>query len=226
MKLNEVKKFLVFDTETTGVNVKKDRILTASLVRSENKAITSNTIWINPGVSIPSGATNIHGITDEKIKEVGADPVEALCSVKAAIYDAWEDGFVLVAHNMAYDASILDAELRRHQLGSFDIKGPLVDTMVLFRIAGNQKASLDAATKKYGIINKTAHSSESDCMATLELLFKIIEHNPMVAEKNLRELYTAQRVSHRNWAVKTRKYFENIGKSFHSTGNWPKEEEE
>ncbi|NUQ88686.1 MAG: 3'-5' exonuclease, partial [Glycomyces artemisiae] len=51
---------LGFDTETTGVSVEQDRIVQAALVTG-----TGSTTWlIDPGVTIPPGATRVHGITD------------------------------------------------------------------------------------------------------------------------------------------------------------------
>ena len=69
--------WLGFDTETTGVNVTSDRLVTAALVLRPGGATPqgSDTVrtWLaDPGVSIPDGAAAVHGITTEYAREHGA----------------------------------------------------------------------------------------------------------------------------------------------------------
>ncbi|MGW3502875.1 exonuclease domain-containing protein, partial [Streptomyces globisporus] len=70
-----------FDTETTGVDVEQDRIVSAALVAQDTAGGRVRvTRWlVNPGVPVPPGATEIHGLTDDHLQrnaEAG-DPVAA-----------------------------------------------------------------------------------------------------------------------------------------------------
>ena len=70
MKLNLKNPIVFFDLETTGINVASDRIVEISYLRVDlNGNETSRTIRVNPGMPIPPKATEIHGITDEDVKD-------------------------------------------------------------------------------------------------------------------------------------------------------------
>ena len=55
-----------FDTETTGVDVEQDRIVTAALVTQSSAGgpLLRRDWAADPGVPIPAGATAVHGLTD------------------------------------------------------------------------------------------------------------------------------------------------------------------
>lgn len=59
-----------FDTETTGVDVERDRIVSAALVVQDGPGSRPRaTRWlVNPGTSVPEGATAVHGLTDEHLQ--------------------------------------------------------------------------------------------------------------------------------------------------------------
>ena len=77
------------DTETTGVDVETDRIVTACVGIGDPKLGTWHPReWlINPGVPIPDEAAAIHGVTTEKARAEGVDPVVALAEIRDAIAD-------------------------------------------------------------------------------------------------------------------------------------------
>lgn len=65
-----------FDTETTGVDVEGDRIVSAALVIQDGPdARPRSTRWlVNPGIPVPAGATAVHGLTDEHLRSNGRWP--------------------------------------------------------------------------------------------------------------------------------------------------------
>lgn len=87
--------YVVFDLETTGVNVIKDDIIEISAVKvlSGKVADTFSTL-VNPGRPIPYYATQVNGITDEMVEDA-PDIREALADFLAFAGDA-----VLVGHNI------------------------------------------------------------------------------------------------------------------------------
>ena len=65
-----------FDTETTGIDVERDRIVSAALVVQETpRSAPRVTRWlINPGVEIPEAATAVHGLTADHSRCTAAGP--------------------------------------------------------------------------------------------------------------------------------------------------------
>ena len=70
MNLDLKNPLIFFDLETTGVDVTKDRIVEISLFKvMPNGTEECKTRRINPGVPIPARATEVHGITDDEVKD-------------------------------------------------------------------------------------------------------------------------------------------------------------
>ena len=67
----ELKKPLAFfDLETTGVNVAEDRIVEISVIKlNPDGSEEVLTELVNPGMPIPKGSSDIHGITDDKVAD-------------------------------------------------------------------------------------------------------------------------------------------------------------
>jgi len=69
MELNLKRPICFFDLETTGIQVAKDRIVEISVLKIHPKGLQEKKTWlVNPEVPIPSDATAVHGITDEKVQ--------------------------------------------------------------------------------------------------------------------------------------------------------------
>ena len=104
---------LFFDTETTGKDPHTARIVQLAWgLFDEGKEIGSNVTLIKPdGFEIPEEATKIHGITTEMAME-GVPLKEALINFMTQL----EHAEFLVAHNIAYDVTIVINELIREEL--------------------------------------------------------------------------------------------------------------
>ncbi|MCA1943131.1 MAG: 3'-5' exonuclease, partial [Yonghaparkia sp.] len=73
----------VFDLETTGVDVRTARIVTACVaVLDASGAVVARRDWLaDPGVEIPEGAAAIHGITTERARAEGRPAAEVVAEV-------------------------------------------------------------------------------------------------------------------------------------------------
>jgi DNA polymerase III subunit epsilon len=111
--------YLVFDCETSGVDVFNDRIVqfVMSLADREGNILNTREWVINPGVPVPKDASDIHGYTDEYLEEYGRTPVGALFEIVYE-FETWKH-LVVVAYNLNFDLSMLVAEIDRH-LGDGD----------------------------------------------------------------------------------------------------------
>lgn len=176
---------LGFDTETTGIDVEQDRIVTACTAHLSpatpiwHQDITSHLIAVD--VDIPEDATAVHGITTKFARDNGQPAVEVLDRVAGALADAMYARIPVVGSNLAYDFTILDRELRRHDLPTVEDRlggpiRPVLDVYVLdkwldrFRKGGRR---LEDLCKHYGVLIAGAHDSTADALAAARVAFRM-----------------------------------------------------
>ncbi len=198
-----------FDTETTGVDVETDRVVTAALVRRDAFGTAVRSWLIDPGVEIPDGAAAIHGITTEHARAFGRPPAEALEQIATALAGAALRGEPVVAYNAGFDLSLLDAELRRHGLRSVSerLGGGLltvIDPLVLDRHLDRYrrgKRRLGDLCEHYRVTGDGLHTADVDVVATLDVLRAITRAHPRIAAMSAAELHALQVGAHRAWAT-------------------------
>lgn len=168
----QLKKPLAFiDLETTGVNPGTDRIVEIAIVKilpDGSKSVKCKRI--NPGIPIPKGASDIHGITDEMVKD------EPTFKQVAQELKQMLDGCDFAGYNSnRFDIPLLMEEFLRAEV-DFDMKNrKLLDVQNIFHKM--EPRTLSAAYKFY--CSKTldgAHSAEVDATATYEILEAQIKH--------------------------------------------------
>jgi DNA polymerase III subunit epsilon len=164
---------IIFDTETTGLESKQDRIIEIGGVELFNHFPTGKTlhIFINPGDrKVHPDALAIHGITDEFLKDkpVFADVVQEIID--------FFDGAKWIAHNATFDMGFINAEFER--LGIPPVPNDqVIDTLSMARRKHPMGPnSLDALCRRYGIDN--AHRTKHGALLDSELLAEVyIEMN-------------------------------------------------
>jgi DNA polymerase-3 subunit epsilon len=200
---------LGFDTETTGVDVHTDRIVTAAVVVRTPDGTEVLTWLIDPGVEIPQEAAEIHGVTTEHARAHGRPPREALEEIAAALARHARAGVPVVAYNAAFDLTLLDAELERHGLPTLPDRlgrpvAPVLDPLVIDRWQDRYrrgKRRLGDLVDLYGIVGEgDLHSADVDVLATLDVLDAQVLRFPDLRSIALDALHLAQRDAHRRWA--------------------------
>ncbi len=171
MNLKLHKPLCVFDLETTGTQVAKDRIVEISILKVNPDASRESKTWlVNPGIPIPSETSAIHGITDEKVKDAPTFK-EIASKVMDMIAGTDLGGF----NSNRFDVPLLAEELLRAGL-DFDLsKFKLVDAQTIFHKM--EPRNLTAAYQFYckkELVN--AHSAEADVLATFEVLDAQVGH--------------------------------------------------
>ncbi len=153
------------DLETTGVNPGTDRIVEIAIVKILPDGTRSvKRKLINPEMPIPKTSSDIHGITDEMVKDAPTFR-QVAHELKQVL-----DGCDIAGYNSnRFDIPVLMEEFLRAQV-EFDMKGRrLVDVQKIFHQM--EQRTLSAAYKFY--CNKNldgAHSAEADATATYEIL--------------------------------------------------------
>ena len=165
MKLELNNPIIFFDLETTGINVAVDRIVELSFLKVEiNGNESSKTIRVNPGMPIPPKSTEIHGITDEDVKDS-----PQFSEIARSIAKDFE-GCDLAGYNSTkFDIPLLAEEFLRADVDIDLKKRKFVDVQIIFM--KNEPRTLTAAYKFYCDKSlENAHSAEADTLATYEIL--------------------------------------------------------
>jgi DNA polymerase III subunit epsilon len=153
-----------FDLETTGTDVRDDRIVQLALVRVEiDGSRQTLASLVNPERPIPAGATAVHGIRDEDVREAPRF-AELRPRVEALLSGADLLGFNMVS----FDLPLLQREIRNAG-GELDLKGRrLLDAMRIFHL--KEPRHLTAALRFYcGRELEGAHDALADTIATLDV---------------------------------------------------------
>lgn len=217
---------LVFDTETTGLNVHQDYVvqLSAQVINPDGTPHKKWNWLINNGVEIPPEASAVHGITTERAAAEGKDPKEVLVEFLRVVATAIQRGIPLVAYNLSYDLTILDTNLRRYQIDSgFGEKvakfAHLYDPLVVDRYKDRYRRGsrrLEDVCGHYGISfnPEEAHEAAYDVQKTAELALKMINYfGPSTKEE--------QAKAHRAWATNFEKYIRRTKPKEKVNKDWP-----
>lgn len=165
MKLNLTRPMAFFDLETTGVNVGTDRIVEIAILKvMPNGGKEMLTQRINPTIPIPKGASDVHGILDEDVKDM---PTFAEMAHKFAQF--LENCDLAGFNSNKFDVPLLAEEFLRAEY-DFDLKNrKLVDVQTIYHIM--EPRTLSGAYKFYCEKDlSNAHQAEADILATYEVL--------------------------------------------------------
>lgn len=164
---------IIFDTETTGLDPREDRVIEIGGIELDNRFPTGRTFhhYINAqGRPVHPDALAVHGISDADL--VGKPTFPEI----AELFLAFIDGARLVAHNATFDISFINAEFGR--LGIAEIATErVVDSLALARRKHPMGPnSLDALCRRYGIDNskRTKHGALLDSELLAEVYIELI----------------------------------------------------
>ncbi|MFA5712951.1 MAG: 3'-5' exonuclease [Bacteroidales bacterium] len=171
MTINLKNPLLVFDLETTGLNIATDRIVEISALKLfPNGNRESKTRRVNPTIPISEEASKIHGITDA---DVANEPTFKEVAKSLA---NWIKGCDFAGYNaIKFDIPILAEEFLRAGV-NFDFRErKIVDVQNIFHKM--EQRTLSAAYRFYCQKElENAHSAEADTLATFEILEAQLSH--------------------------------------------------
>ncbi len=159
---------IIFDTETTGLESKVDRVIEIGGIELVDHFPTGRTFhkYISPGDrKVHPDALAVHGLTDEFLKDkpTFAEIIEEL---QEFFHDAkW------IAHNANFDIGFINAEFDR--LGEAPVQSEqVIDTLAMARRKHPMGPnSLDALCRRYGIDN--SHRTKHGALLDSELLAEV-----------------------------------------------------
>ena len=179
MSLILEKPIVFFDLETTGLQISTDRIVEISILKIFPNGNKESKTWlVNPTIPIPKETTEIHGITDEKVKneptfkDISKEIIELIDHCDLAGYNSNK-----------FDIPLLAEEFLRCDI-DFNMKNRnAIDVQNIFHKL--EKRNLIAAYKFYCNKDLTnAHSAQADTKATYEILVSQLKKYPAL-ENNI-----------------------------------------
>ncbi len=163
------KRFIYYDTETTGIKIGKDRII--EIAAFDPVQERSFCTFTNPECPIPPESTQITHITDAMVKD--APLIQQALQQFAAFC---EGDVVLVAHNNdGFDKPFLEAEYRRAKQSM--PTWIFVDSLKWARKYRNYlpRHSLQVLREAYGITANQAHRALDDVMVLHQVFSRMID---------------------------------------------------
>ena len=164
---------IVLDTETTGIDPKQGhRIIEIGCVELINRRLTGNNfhVYINPQRSIEEEAIDVHGITNEFLRD------KPLYHQIAQEFFDYIKGAELVIHNAPFDVGHMDNEFALLNQGYPNTHDycQVLDTLKMARdLHPGQKNNLDALCRRYDVDNtkRTLHGAllDSEILADVYL---------------------------------------------------------
>jgi DNA polymerase-3 subunit epsilon len=159
---------IIFDTETTGLDPRLDRIIEIGCLELVDHFPTGRTfhVYINAqGRPVHPDALQVHGITDAFLADKPSFP-----EIAAQLQEFFGDA-TLIAHNAGFDIGFINAEFER--LGISPIgRERMLDTLMLARRRHPMGPnSLDALCRRYSIDN--AHRTKHGALLDAELLAEV-----------------------------------------------------
>ncbi len=150
---------IVLDTETTGLDFTKEKMVEFAAVRLENGKIKDEfQTLINPEQHIRKSSMAIHGITQEMVADAPTE-AEAMPKILEFIGD-----YPIVAHNAIFDYTFLnEASLRTT---GKEITNPRIDTQQMFKEVYPDLDShgLEALTTRFNVELNNHHRAMADTM--------------------------------------------------------------
>ena len=170
---------LVLDTETTGVDIYRDRVLSIAALPLHGARLYKADAFdrlVNPGIAIPPASSAIHGITDAMVRDA-----PAFAEVARALLPRI-DGLVLVGHNVGFDAAML-----RREAKAAGIDWPERPTLCLAQLEAvlepeGADLSLDAMARRRGIDVHGRHTALGDVLVTAEIVVHML---PRLADRGV-----------------------------------------
>lgn len=168
VRMNLTRPLAFFDLETTGTDISVDKIIEMAIVTLfPNGKVEKVSFLFNPGKPIPPEATEIHGISDEDVKDKPLFETMAQMIFEKYFKNVDLGGFNIIR----FDVPMLSEEFSRSDISFPEFGTHFADACTLFHKFNPR--NLSAAFQQYcGEELQNAHSAEADTEASLQVFLK------------------------------------------------------
>lgn len=177
---------IVLDVETTGLDVRRDRIVQVGAVAMFGPRILDEPRvdqLIDPGVPIPASSTRIHGLSDADV--AGAPRfVDFLQTLRELV-----SGCVVVGHNIGFDLAVL-----RHETARAGVTWEDPSALDLAQLVGALEPTLpdlglETVVTLLGVTIEGRHRAVGDALTTARAFARLL---PRLRDADVRTLGEAQ----------------------------------
>lgn len=164
--------YVVFDSETTGLQPEKDEVVQIGAVRVVNRKCIAGEVFetlVKPRIPIPAASTKVHHIDDATV--ANAPGFSEVCRA----FHSFVSDAVIVAHNAPFDMAFLHRQSKESGV-RFD--HPVLDTVHLSAVVfgGSAEHTLDALCERLDvkIPPDLRHTAMGDAVATAEVFIRML----------------------------------------------------
>jgi DNA polymerase-3 subunit epsilon len=168
--------FTVIDTETTGLNPKKNDLIEITAIQYKNGEPSQKfSTLIKPFEPISEESSRIHGITDDMVTNA-----PALMNVLTDLCGFVGPNPIIVGHNVSFDIGFIREKMQTVQLASFLDRFSLEKSLCTRVLAKKMLPGLPSyegvqLAGHLGITNLNAHRAEADVIMAAEILFGLLK---------------------------------------------------
>lgn len=193
--------FVVFDTELTGLNPRRDEIVSIGAVRIRSLRLSAGEnfhVYVRPRRELPKNSTLIHQITPQQIENAPLLPEVLPDFVKFC------NGALLVGHYVGLDIGFVNRAAKTCMGGK--LANPCVDTMRLAQVFKEERwgnfydqfnygvsYNLRDLAREYDLPVFDRHDALQDALQTAYLFLFLVKKLRSGGITTLRELYLAGR---------------------------------
>lgn len=191
--------FVVIDTELTGLDTKKDSIVSIGAVSMIGGSINLGDFFYritDPTVCFSKESILIHGITPQEVSEC-----PSLDKILPEFIDFCRDA-ILVGHCVSIDLAFINKELKK--LTGFGIQSPVIDTFKLYQWLKRRQEKHDAFSdvnlnsedglfeiaKKLSVPVSDAHDALSDAFITAQVFQRFLPELETLGIRTVRDILT------------------------------------
>lgn len=168
------KRYIAFDTETTGFSAYNDRIIElGAVIFEDGKAVKSFGSLVNAGKRVPVSATRVNNITNDMLADSPKEDVVYPEFVEF-LGDAITGDTIICAHNASFDMRFLSATFER--LG-IDANIKFVDTLALCKkyVTGTCNHKQPTMAQHFNISQQDAHRAQSDALVCGGIMAELLK---------------------------------------------------
>ena len=184
--------FVAIDVETTGLDPRRDALVSAAAVRFLNGTPGDAFLsLVAPGRPIPAAASAVHRLTDRDVDGApGPDTVVARLDAVCAEH-------VLVGHDVAFDLAVLGAVRAAHGLTRSPVLA--LDTRLLFRAVQRvqRDSRLESVAARFGIPTDGRHTADGDARMAGRVLVALVPELRARGARTVGDLLRLQRTAPR-----------------------------